>query len=67
MRTSWLIGALVTFIIGIVLTRTIIGAIIGIPLIVISIILLLLAFIIPGKRRDIHITKEIHIHNDAKK
>ena len=42
MRTSWLVGALICFIIGIILTITIIGAIIGVPLIILSLVLLLL-------------------------
>ena len=50
MRTSWLFGALVCFIIGIVLTKTIIGAPIGLPLIILSIIILILGILIPEKR-----------------
>jgi hypothetical protein len=40
---------------GCILTITIIGAIIGIPLIILSIILLIIGIIIPGRRREIHI------------
>lgn len=40
---------------GIILTMTIIGAIMGIPLIILSVILLVIGIIIPGKRREIHI------------
>jgi hypothetical protein len=62
MRTSWLIGALVTFVIGWFLTSTIIGAIIGIPLIGISVCILVLGLIIPGKVKEVH----IHHHNKRK-
>jgi len=55
MRTSWLIGALVCFIIGVGFTITIIGAIIGIPLILLSLILLIVGIIIPGEKKEIHI------------
>ena len=60
MRVSWLIGALVTFVIGYILTTTIIGAILGIPLILISIIILFLAFLIPEKRAVVK--KVINVH-----
>jgi len=36
MRTSWLIGALVTFFFGIAFTISIIGIVIGVPLIILS-------------------------------
>jgi len=55
MRTSWLFGALVCFIIGIVFTIIIIGAIIGVPLIILSLILLIVGIIIPGQKKEIHI------------
>jgi len=55
MRTSWLVGAFICFFIGLVLTITIIGAMIGIPLIILSLILLILGIIIPGQKREIHI------------
>jgi len=55
MRTSWLLGALVCFIIGIVFTITIIGAIIGVPLIILSLILLVVGIIIPEQKKEIHI------------
>ena len=51
MRTSWLIGALVTFIIGFILTSTIIGAIFGIPLILLSFVILLFGLLLPDKRK----------------
>jgi len=54
MRTSWLAGALVCFIIGIVLTITLIGALIGVPLIILSVILLILGIVIPGQKKEIH-------------
>jgi hypothetical protein len=53
MRVAWLVGALVTFIMGFILTITIIGAILGIPLIIVSIFILLLAFVMPERRRKI--------------
>ena len=55
MRVSWLIGALVCLIMGLIFTITIIGAIIGVPLIVLSIILLIVGIIIPGRRREVHV------------
>lgn len=60
MRISWLIGALVCFLIGYLLTLTIIGAVIGIPLIILSLIILVVGIIIPGKRA-------IHIHHHKKR
>jgi hypothetical protein len=60
MRTSWLLGALISFIMGVILTITIIGAIIGIPLILLSLILLIVGFIIPQSK------KEVHIHHHKK-
>jgi len=59
MRISWLFGALVCFIMGVIFTISILGAIIGIPLILLSLILLFIGIIIPGKRRVIH----VHHHN----
>lgn len=55
MRSSWIGGALVTFIIGLILTITVIGAFIGIPLIILSIILLLVGIIIPGHKKETHV------------
>ncbi len=63
MRTSWLFGSFVTFIIGVILTITIIGAIIGIPLIILSILLLIISFFVPGKKPEIH----IHHYKENKK
>jgi fucose permease len=58
MRSSWLGGAIITFIIGFVLTVTIIGAVIGVPLIILSVVLLFFGIIIPGQKKEIH-----HIHH----
>ena len=44
-----MVAGLLTFIIGIVLTFTIIGAIIGVPLIILGVVLFLLGIIIPGR------------------
>ena len=55
MRTSWLIGALITFIIGFILTMTFIGAILGIPLIVLSLVLLVIGIVLPGKKTEVHV------------
>ncbi|MBM3231811.1 hypothetical protein FJZ21_00320 [Candidatus Pacearchaeota archaeon] len=55
MRTSWIIGALVCFLIGYILTTTIVGAILGIPLILLSLFLLIVGIIIPGKRKIVHV------------
>ena len=60
MRTSWLICALVTFIIGAFFASTLIGLLVGIPLIVLSFILLIVGFILPGKKTEIH----IHHHKE---
>lgn len=49
MRISWLIGAGISFVIGFLLTSTIIGALIGLPLIIVSIFILVLGFILPDK------------------
>lgn len=59
MRSSWLFGALVCFIMGIIFTISILGAIIGIPLIILSVIFLFVGIIIPDKRRVIN----VHHHN----
>ncbi len=61
MRTSWLFGALVTFVIGVILSITIIGAIIGIPLIILSLFLLIIGFFVPSQKQ------EIHVHHHLKK
>lgn len=50
MRTNWLIGAGITFLIGFFLSTTFIGAFVGIPLIIISIFILFIAFILPSNR-----------------
>ena len=55
MKTSWLIGALVSFIIGMSLTMTIIGAIIGIPLILLSIFLLIFGILLSGNKTEVHV------------
>ncbi|MEK6894206.1 MAG: hypothetical protein AABX10_01970 [Nanoarchaeota archaeon] len=60
MRTSWLIGALVCFSMGYLLTITIIGAVVGIPLIILSLFIIIIGIIIPGK-------KTIHIHHHKKR
>lgn len=53
MRTSWLVTALVLFLIGLILTSTIIGAIVGIPLIFISLILLIVGIFLRPKKRKV--------------
>ncbi len=58
MRTSWIFGAFITFIIGLILTLTIIGSVIGVPLIVLSVVLLILGIIIPGQKKEVH-----HVHH----
>jgi uncharacterized membrane protein len=63
MKTSWLIGAFITFIIGFILTLTIIGAIIGVPLILLSLILLIVGFFVPGSKTEVH----VHHHYSKKK
>jgi hypothetical protein len=63
MRTSWIIGALVCFLIGYILTTTIIGAVFGIPLILLSLILLIVGIIIPGKKTIVH----VHHHRKGDK
>ncbi len=60
MRISWLIGAIVCFFMGYLLTITLIGAVIGIPLIILSLFILIIGIIIPGKRT-------IHIHHHKKR
>ncbi len=55
MRNSWIIGAFVCFLIGWMLTKTIIGAVFGIPLILLSLILLIVGIIIPGKKTIVHV------------
>lgn len=62
MRISWLIGALVCFFMGLVFTLTIIGAVIGIPLIILSLILLIVGIVIPGRKTEVH----IHHYNHKK-
>lgn len=54
-------GALVIFIIGIILSITLIGAIIGVPLIVISLIILFIGIFLPNSK------KVIHVHHHKKK
>jgi len=49
MKLTWIAGAIFLFILGIVLTVTIIGAIIGIPLIILSIFIALLGILLPKK------------------
>lgn len=61
MRSSWLLGALVCFIIGIALTKTIIGAVIGIPLILLSLLFLILGIILPEPR------SKVIVHHHHKK
>lgn len=51
MRTSWLIGALVAVIIGYLFSITIIGAIIGVPLILLGLFLLIVGIFLPEKKR----------------
>jgi hypothetical protein len=58
MRVNWLIGALVCFLIGYYLTITFIGAIIGLPLIVISLIILVIGIILPQKKTIVHVHKK---------
>ena len=67
MRTSWLMGALVTFIIGVVFSITIVGLVIGVPLIILSLILLILGLIIPGQRTKVKIHQEVHVGSQVKK
>ncbi|PIN73719.1 hypothetical protein COV20_05865 [Candidatus Woesearchaeota archaeon CG10_big_fil_rev_8_21_14_0_10_45_16] len=56
MRTSWLVGSLITFIIGFILTITIVGAVLGIPLLSLSIIILIIGLFLPAQ-------KKVHIHH----
>lgn len=48
MRVSWLFGALVTFGIGYLLTMTLIGAILGLPLMGLSLLILLGGIFLPN-------------------
>ena len=54
MRKSLLVTALILFLIGLILTSTIIGAIVGIPLIFISLILLILGIFLRPKKGRVH-------------
>ncbi len=58
-----MIGALIVFFIGFFLSISIIGLILGIPLIILSLIILFLGIIIPGKRRVVH----VHHHHHHKR
>ena len=62
MRVSWLIGAIVCLFFGIFFTITLIGAVIGIPLIIVSVILLIAGFILPGQKKEV----QVHIHHHKK-
>jgi len=64
MRISWLIGALVCFIVGVGFTITIIGALIGIPLILISVLFLVLGIVLPEPRKVVHVH---HYHGKKRK
>ena len=55
MRSSWMFGALVIFIIGLILTLTLIGAVIGVPLIILSVIILIIGIFVPGKEKVVHV------------
>jgi len=50
MRTSWILGGLICLAVGVFLTFTIIGALLGVPLAVIGVIIFLLGFVIPRKK-----------------
>lgn len=54
MRGSFLIGSLVCFILGLVFTLTIIGFFLGIPLIILSVILLIIGLIARKKPERKH-------------
>ena len=48
-------GALVIFIIGLILTLTLIGAVIGVPLIILSVIILIIGIFVPGREKVVHV------------
>jgi len=62
MRLSWLVGAIICFFMGLFLTFTLIGAVIGIPLIILSVVLLIAGIIIPGHKKEV----QVHIHHHKK-
>ncbi len=65
MRISWLVGALITFIMGVVFTISIIGSLVGIPLVVISVLLLFGGIFLreKNKRNEVH---HYHYTDDKK-
>lgn len=65
MRSSWLLGALVTFIIGFIFSLSIIGLLIGVPLIVLSLLILFLAFVMPEHKPIVRET--VHEKNRNKR
>lgn len=56
MRISWLLGGLIFFFIGGFLTLTIIGAIIGVPMVLLGIFFLFMGVFLPEK-------KVVHVHH----
>ena len=48
-------GALVIFIIGLILTLTLIGAVIGVPLIILSVIILIIGIFVPDREKVVHV------------
>lgn len=57
MRTSWFGCALIMFVMGLILTITFVGAIIGVPLIIISLIILIIGIFLPNNKKIVHIHK----------
>jgi len=62
MRTSWILGGLICFAVGLFFTMTLIGVFVGFPLLVIGFIIFLLGFVIPKKTDKV----EIHVHHHKK-
>ncbi len=59
MNTSWMVGGFILFLVGVMLTLSIIGSVLGIPMIFISVIILIVGIFIPGRKKTI---KEVHHH-----
>ena len=67
MRASMLIGALIILIFGIIFTASVIGALIGIPLIILSIIFLILGIVLPSKRTHLVVVERAEKKKPRKK
>lgn len=62
MRASWILGGLICLAVGLAFSLTLIGIIVGAPLMFIGFVIFIIGFFIPREKDRV----EVHIHHHKK-